>query len=432
MRNCQWPHRMLKPPTVYLDTNSGAPLGRETVRALLSFLESESDSGSQGVIPGNASSLHRFGRQAKKIIHDARFGIARSIGLTGSTDDSTGQVFTSSGTEANQLAIRSVLEPWLAWFEGTGTRPCWIVSSVEHDSVREMIPWFEDSGGEVRLLPVNRQGVIEFDPDLPQAKNSGIAPTAAPVLISVIWVQNETGVITDLNPILAAAAAHGIPVHVDAAQAWGKIPIQLDAPGEGGDLSPISYLTLSGHKIGALPGTGVLVYRSHPGRPPVLPPIRPMIRGKQESGNRGGTENLSGILSMGAAAGELRPLEWAEHIRPLRDRMEHEIQKRIPGTRIHGGETARVANTSNLGFDGIENDRTLVADLDLAGYAVSAGSACSSGVSEPSSVLLAMGVSAAQAVSAVRISLSDRTAWADLEGLIGALEKAVSGRRKTK
>ena len=177
------------------------------------------------------------------------------------------------------------------------------------------------------------------------------------------------------------------------------------------------FVCFSGHKIGALAGTGVLwLARGFP--------AQAIIPGKQEKGRRGGTENLAGIMTLGAAASELNPLSWASRVAPLRDRLQAEIGQRIPGTLVNGEKAPRIANTLSLSFEGIEGDGLVMA-LDLAGYSVSAGSACASGVLEPSHVLLAMGRSKAEAMAAIRISFVDELPWEHLEGFTAALEKII-------
>ncbi len=209
-------------------------------------------------------------------------------------------------------------------------------------------------------------------------------------MLSLLWVNNETGAVTDLERFSQWASNRGFLFHVDAAQAWGKIPMDVSQLGA-------HYVSVSGHKIGALPGTGALWIDRGVS-------VQSTICGKQEKGRRGGTENLIGILSLGAAAKDLNPVAWDEQVRPIRDRLENAIYARIDGTRINSRSAKRVANTINLSFEGVEGDGLVMA-LDLAGYSVSSGSACSSGVLEPSHVLMAMGRTPKQAMAAVRVSL---------------------------
>jgi cysteine desulfurase len=314
-------------------------------------------------------------------------------------------VFTSSGTEANQLAVRSVLESQFK----AGKAIHWVTTAVEHDSNRQLIQWVRSLGGQVTELAVDSAGQLS-ETGLEERLSSGVS------LISCIWVNNETGVITDLSLLSSLADRFGIPLHVDAAQAWGKLPLNLI------DLQA-QYVTFSGHKIGGLAGTGVL----WTGR---VPPMDPVIFGKQEKGRRGGTENLLGIIALGAAALEVEPISWAERVRPLRDRLEIEVCQRIPKTVVNGGSSSRVANTLNLNFEGVECDGLVMA-LDLAGFAVSAGSACSSGVLGSSHVLKAMGKTESQAMAAIRISLVDSMPWSELEAFVNAVDRAVQRMRNS-
>ena len=203
-----------------------------------------------------------------------------------------------------------------------------------------------------------------------------------------------------------------IPLHLDGAQAWGKIPIDVQTLGA-------QFLTLSGHKIGGLAGTGV-IWLERGSR------ISATLLGKQEKGRRRGTENLLGIIAAGSAASELDPLAWTARVAPLRDRLQSVISDRIPGTHVNGIQASRIANTLNLNFEGVEGDGLVMA-LDLAGYSVSSGSACASGVLEPSHVLLAMGRTKLQAMAAVRVSLVDEMPWENLEGFAVAWIRQCKG-----
>lgn len=386
---------MLAKAAIYLDSNAGAPL-RETVReALFSFFH-ESD-----VLIPNASSIHSHGRLAKRLLAEARERIAHSLGAK---TDPEQLIFTSSGTEANQLVVRSVLESPLR----EGRRPHWILTPVEHDSNRQLISWLEERGGSISYFPLTADGAPDVSA-LPQL----VRPET--VLVSAIWVNNETGVVTDAALLSSLSRKFSIPLHLDAAQAWGKIPIDLEKLGA-------QFLTLSGHKIGGLAGTGV-VWVERGNR------ISATLLGKQEKGRRGGTENLLGIVAAGTAASQIHAIEWSARVAPLRDRLQNVICERIPGTQVNGNGASRVANTLNLSFDGIEGEGLVMA-LDLAGYSVSSGSACSSGVLEPSHVLLAMGRTKQQAMAALRISLVDEMPWEVLEGFVVALERSAFRMRR--
>ncbi|NBU19959.1 cysteine desulfurase [bacterium] len=375
---------------IYLDSNAGSPLKSTVQEVLLSWLREPS------IIIPNSSSIHAHGRRAKKALAEARESIALSLG---STTDPEQLIFTSSGTESNQLVIQSVMQSAL----DQGIKPHWVTTPVEHDSNRQMIQWITQRGGSVTFLPIDDQGA-----PIALALRDLIRPET--VLVSVLWVNNETGVISPVEKIASICRKASITLHVDAAQAWGKLPIDLERLGA-------HWVTFSGHKIGALAGTG-LVWLARGQK------VHSLILGKQEKGRRGGTENTLGIIALGAAARSIDPLVWADRVMPLRDQLQQEIYNSIPGAFVNGGLGPRVANTLNLSFEGIEGDGLVMA-LDLAGYSVSSGSACASGVLEPSHVLMAMGKTKLQAMSAVRVSLADELPWNDLEKFCRVLKNTV-------
>lgn len=371
------------------------------MRAALEHLIQE-----EGVLGSNPSSVHAHGRLAKKYLTEARERVATSLGT--SPDD---LIFTSCGTEANQLVIRSVLEPRLT----SGKKPHWITTPVEHECNLKMQEWVRERGGSVSVLPVDSSGapiISEFA--------QLVRPETA--LVSVIWVNNETGVITDVETLARECQARGIPLHVDGAQAWGKIPVRLKELG-------VTYAAFAAHKIGALSGTGVLYLK--PGAE-----LAPLIQGKQERSRRGGTENLIGIVAAGAAAHALQDAAYWEAMAPggsverYRDRLQAVVTAHILSAVVNGGQARRVPNTLSLCFEGVEKDG-MVAALDLEGFSVSSGSACSSGVVEPSHVLLALGRSRGLASAGVRISISRETSWEDLERFVPALERVVTRFRKS-
>ncbi|HLE00191.1 MAG TPA: cysteine desulfurase family protein [Bdellovibrionota bacterium] len=381
----------------YLDSNSGAPLRPSVVEALRVFFEkAESFS--------NPSSIHSQGRKARSLMAGARESVAASLGITSRSSHAESIIFTSSGTEANQFAIRSVLEPRLL----RGEKPHWVTTAVEHDSTFQMIRWFEERGGTVATLPVDREGAFDA---------SALAALWRPetVLVSAIWVNNETGVISDIQALSKAVSARGGLLHLDAAQAWGKLPIDMKQTGA-------ALVSFSGHKIGALPGTGVLWAK--PGLP-----VSSVIYGKQERGRRGGTENLTGIVSLGAAARSIACEAWHSRVEASRNRLETALRERISGVIVNGSGAPRVANTSNLLFRGISGEGLVLA-LDLEGYSVSAGAACSSGTLEPSRVLMEMGRSKDEALSAIRISLADELSWEELDGFVSCLARVVERLRR--
>lgn len=398
---------MLEKVAIYLDSNAGAPLKPAVLEALLSGFGPGSRPGFRDncVIIPNPSSIHSHGRLGKRAIAEAKEKIAISLGFgPGKKTDLSQFHFTSSGSESNQTTIRSVFEPLF----DQGKTPHWITTAAEHDSNLQMVSWFENKGGQVSYLPLDSTGAPQI-----HCLESLIQPETA--LISVIWINNETGVITDVPSLVQVAKKFHIPLHLDAAQAWGKVNIDLTTLGA-------DWVTFSGHKIGAFAGIGVLWT-------PYVNKIRSTVFGKQDLGRRGGTENLIGIIGLGAAAATIEPEAWSLRVEALRDQLETEIIKKIPGVLVNGGRSRRVANTLNLSFEGLESEGLVMA-LDLEGYSVSAGSACSSGVVEPSAVLLAMGRTPAQAKAAIRVSLPDVMSWQLLEGFIDSLARIVARFRR--
>ncbi len=394
---------------IYLDANAGAPLRPEVVAKLREvlfqeFLQEKSGSSAAAASPSstslgslllpNASSIHSHGRRAKRWLAEARERIAQSLGPA---VDPEQLIFTSSGTEANQLAVRSELEVALK----RGGPVHWITTSVEHDCVIQLKAWAEARGIEVSLLPLDEAGAPQVG-----RLREWVRPGET-ALVSLLWVNNETGVMTDVALAASICRELQVPLHLDGAQAWGKLEIDLAALGA-------RWVAFSSHKIGAPAGVGVL----YAGRGAKTEAV---LLGKQEKGRRAGTENLLGIIATGAAAETLQPTAWQERVGPLRDRLEEWVRSRLPGVRVNGAGAARVANTLNLSFEGLGGEGLVMA-LDLAGYSVSSGSACSSGAIEPSHVLLAMGRSRDEATSAIRLSLHESTRWEELEGFGLALE----------
>lgn len=380
---------------IYLDSNAGAPLLLEVKQALLPFLELEDAKKTQ---LSNPSSPHEFGRRAKAALSHARIQVARSLGA-----EPEKILFTSSGTEASQTAIRAMLESRLL-----NQQPVhWITTRVEHDATLQMVTWLEARGGRVSYLPHDSQGRPRIE-----ALRDLLTPDTA--LVSVIWVNNETGVITDVAALAEICRACAVPLHLDGAQAWGKLPIalsELDA----------DFVSFSGHKLGALPGMGVL-YAKHR-----LADSARLFPGKQERGLRAGTENLLGAVAMGAAAATLNPDAFAKQLVLVRDRLAQEILQRLPEFSVNGADAPRVANTLSLSWCGQAGlfPAGLIPALDMAGFCVSAGSACGSGSPEPSHVLSALGRTRDQGLSSIRISLTRGQEWDRVSPFVDALERVV-------
>jgi cysteine desulfurase len=332
-------------------------------------------------LTGNASSVHGAGRAARKHVEDAREQVAALVGA-----EPAGVVFTSGGTEANNLAIRGTIQ-WSA-------KRRVLVSAVEHVSVLKSV-------AEPEIIAVDADGLIDLG-----VLDAALAVNDEAALVSVMLANNETGVIQPVAEVSALAHKHGALFHCDAVQAAGKIVIDIKALG-------IDMLTLSAHKIGGPQGVGALVSADDQ-------TLKPIVRGGgQERGRRAGTENLPGIAGFGVAAAEaLKELSGFADLSHWRDRIEADLA-RHQGVRIFGAGVSRLANTTCLTMPGVVAEQQLIA-LDLAGIAVSAGSACSSGKIEPSHVLAAMGINAEEAATAIRVSLGWNTTEQDVERFISA------------
>jgi cysteine desulfurase len=387
---------------VYMDANATTPLLPEVLETMRPYL---------GEQFGNASSVHRFGQQARAAVERARESVARLLGSRPAEI-----VFTSGGTEGDNLAIAGILGAHLA----TGTP--WnemhlITSAIEHHAVLITAQRLEKRGLRVTYLPVDRSGRVSPD-DVRRA----ITPQTR--LISVMLANNETGVLQPVTEIAQIAAAAGIPMHTDAVQAAGKIPIDVAGLG-------VPLLTISGHKMHAPQGTGALYVR----RGTLLEPL--FFGGNHERQRRAGTENLAGIAGLGRAA-EIALDGFAsnsvDEIAALRDRLEAGLLAVIPGSGLNGVDAngrpvARVPNTTSLWFDQVEGEALVIA-LDLKGLAVSSGAACSSGAIEPSHVLTAMGLTAAHARSSLRFSLGKHNTVADIDFALEVVPPTVARLRE--
>ncbi|MCC7273420.1 MAG: cysteine desulfurase [Alphaproteobacteria bacterium] len=350
--------------TAYLDHNASSPLRPEARDAMLAAMAEV----------GNPSSVHAFGRRARAAVEAARRAVAERVG-----GDPAWVVFTSGGTEANNLALRGAAGPVL-------------VSAVEHDSVRE-------AAGQPEAIPVDGDGIV----DLPWlARRLAAAP--APRLVSVMLAGNETGVVQPVAEVVRIAHRAGVPVHCDAAQAVGRIPVDMAALG-------VDLLTISAHKMGGPQGAGALVVRDGAR-------VASLLRGgRQENGRRAGTENVAAIAGFGAAAAAAVPDDG--RIAALRDELEARLQAAVPSARPFGAAAMRLPNTTCIAMPGVAAETQVIA-LDLAGVAVSAGAACASGKVRTSPVLAAMGIAPEAAGAAIRISLGWNSTAADVERCVAA------------
>jgi cysteine desulfurase len=350
----------------YLDYNATAPVRPAVIEAVRDALERM----------GNPSSVHRYGREARRALEHARELVAAMVGAAPAQ-----VVFTSGGTEANNQALRSVRGPVA-------------VSAIEHDSVLAAAP-------DAARIAVDAEGRLDL-----AALERELA-RASPVLVSVMLANNETGVIQPVREVVEVARRHGARVHADAVQAAGKLAIDIDALGA-------DFLTLSAHKFGGPQGVGALVVAK--GREPDA-----LLRGGgQERGWRPGTENLPGIVGFGRAC-ELATADadWWRRTAALRHRLEARLTRLAPAARVFGREAERLPNTTCITMPGVSNQTQLI-EFDLAGIAVSTGSACSSGKVGPSHVLAAMGVEPEAAASAIRISLGWASTADEVDHLIDA------------
>ena len=351
---------------VYLDNNATTRVLPEVAEAMLPFLTEHY---------GNPSSIHRFGSAVGERLADAREQVANLIGAT----DPIEIIFTSCGTEGDNAAIRGVLE-------ARPNKRHIVTTQVEHPAVLGLCQHLEKKGYRVTWLSVDENGGLD-------AEELRSALTDDTALVSVMWANNETGVIFPIEQIGAIVKAKGIPLHVDAVQAAGKIHLKVK------DL-PVDLMTISGHKFHAPKGIGALYVK----RGLTFPPF--MIGGHQERNRRGGTENVPGIIGMGKAAevASSRIDSDAARIRGLRDQLESLLLRSCPGSRVNGDVQKRLPNTCNISFRYLEGESILVL-LDQQGICASTGSACTAGSSEPSHVLRAMKVPPDWLQGAVRFSL---------------------------
>lgn len=360
---------MTTPHSVYLDYNATAPARPAVIDAMTETLR-------LGAI--NPSSVHAPGREARRRVEVARAQVAALVGV-----DADQVIFTGGGSEANNMVLT-----------GAG-RPRMLVSAVEHAAVLRTAL---TKAADCDVIAVNGDGVVDL-----AALETMLREDDAPTLVSVMAANNETGVLQPVAEVARIAHAQGALVHTDAVQAAGKIAIDFI----GWD---VDYMTLSAHKIGGPQGIGAVICRSRDS-------LRPMILGGgQEHGMRAGTENVAGIVGFGVAA-EMAGRELTDHARQmaaLRDDMEARLSDAVGELKILSQGAERLPNTSCLTMPGVRGDTQVMA-FDLAGIALSAGSACSAGKVEPSHVLEAMGIAADEAVTALRVSLGTGTSKAHMD-----------------
>lgn len=355
----------------YLDNNATTELAPEVLEVMVPLLR-------DGY--GNPSSVYALGRQAAKVLEDARVHVSA---LAGCREDEI--IFTSCGTESINTAIQSALslDP---------DKRHIITTAVEHSATIKLCEYLAQRGYEITWMPVDSSGMLDLD-----RLDGAIRPDTA--LVTLLWANNETGVLFPVHEIAEIVRKKKSLLHVDAVQAFGKLPISLADSG-------IHFLSASGHKIHAAKGVGALYVNRRI-------KFTPLLRGSQESGRRGGTQNLASIAGFGKAAelaaehiGSRQVLDW-------RNAFEEHMLSAVPGCTVNGDRAQRLPNTSNLSFDGVESEGALIL-LDEEGLCCSAGSACTSGSIHPSHVLKAMGFSNERARASLRFSFGRYNSQGDL------------------
>lgn len=369
---------------VYLDNNATTKPAPQVVEAMLPYLTD---------VYGNPSSVHRFGQRARQAIDEARAQIAALVHCAESE-----LLFTGGGTEAINTAIRGLLA-------GRAPRRRIVTTTVEHSATRELCAQLGKEEAEVVEVPVDLRGALDLDA-LRQAVTDDTA------LVTIMWANNETGVLFPVDQIAGICRAKRVPFHCDGTQAVGKIPIDALAAG-------IDAMSFASHKFHGPKGVGALFTRRGVRIRPLL------IGGPQERGRRGGTENVPGIVGMGKAAElAIENLPEMTRVAALRDRLESTILARIESASVNGRTDLRLANTTNIGFARLEAEAILLL-LSEQGICASAGAACSSGSLEPSHVLKAMGIDEKIAHGAIRFSLSKYTTEAEIDRALEVLPKVI-------
>jgi cysteine desulfurase len=365
---------------IYLDNNATTRPAPQVVEAMLPYLRE---------FYGNPSSVHRFGQRARQAIEEARHSVAQ---LTGCQDSEL--IFTGGGTESVNTAIRGLLA-------ARAPRRKIIISTAEHAATHELCSQLAKEGCEIVQIPVNH--VAEIDLEVFAA-----ALDEQTALVSLIWANNETGVIFPIAEIAAMCRKLRIPIHTDGTQAVGKIPVDITE-------MQIDAMSFAAHKFHGPKGVGCFFMRRGVRTRPLL------IGGPQERSRRGGTENVPGIVGAGAAAVlAQQSLPEMRRVQNLRDRLEKEILEHIPNTSVNGTREARLPNTTNISFARLEAEAILLL-LSEQGICASAGAACSSGSLEPSHVLKAMAIDPKIAHGAIRLSLSRYTTAEEIERTLSIL-----------
>jgi cysteine desulfurase len=373
---------------IYLDNNATTPVLPEVLDAMHPYFSEQF---------GNASSIHHHGQHTRAAVEDARESVAALLGC-----DASEIVFTSGGTEADNLAIAGLVNP--------GDHV--ITSSIEHHAVMLACKHLDVIGCELTVVPVDGRCLVD-----PDDVRSAVRPNTK--LISIMIANNETGVLQPVDEIGKTAADAGVYFHTDAVQAAAKVAIDVKRIG-------CHALSISGHKIHAPQGVGALYVKKGT-------PLRPLFYGgRHERSRRAGTENVPGIIALGKAAQIAKSgLDCGndKKMATMRDRLEQGILAQVEDATVNGDAAPRVPNTTNIRFDGIEGEAMVIA-LDLKGMAVSTGAACSSGAIEPSHVLISMGLTPSEARASIRFSLGKQTTEEDVDVALSLVPETVARLRE--
>ena len=372
---------------IYLDHAATTPMSPEVLAAYVSALS----------VVGNPSSIHSQGQNAKRMLEEAREQVAASVGA-----DAVEVTFTSGGTEAINLAIKGL---WWAR-NAASARPRMLIAAAEHHATIDAAAWLASTEGAiVEEVPVDSLGRIDLAA-LERMLGEDVA------LVSILWANNEVGTIQPIDEVVALASRFGIPVHCDAVAAYGYLPIDFHASG-------LAALSISAHKVAGPVGIGALVIAR-------TATIVPLIHGGNQQRARSGTQDAAGAVAFGVAAARAAAgIESRQiRLRELRDRLVAGIRSAVPTAILRGDPVERLPGNAHFTFPGCEGDSLLFL-LDVAGFSVSTGSACQAGVPEASHVLLAMGVSEADARGALRITLGTDTTEDEIDAFVAALPDAV-------
>ena len=381
----------------YLDHAATTPMLEEVIAAMSAAMTEV----------GNPSSLHAAGRKARRVVEEARERFAAAVAARPSE-----VIFTGGGTESDNLAVKGI---YLARQAADPARRRIIVSSVEHHAVLDAAQWLADhEGAEVVLLPVDEYGRVQ-----PESLASAIADDPAGVaLVSVMWANNEVGTVQPIRTLVEIAHRYDIPLHTDAVQAFGTLPVSFAASGA-------DAMTLTGHKIGGPYGVGALLLK----RDVACTPL--MHGGGQERDVRSGTIDTPGVIGLALAAelSSARRMETSNRLHELRTQLVNGVQAIVPEAVLNGDPADRLPGNAHLSFPGCEGDSLLML-LDARGIECSTGSACSAGVAQPSHVLIAMGADTQRARGSLRFSLGHTSTREDVQAVIDAIGPVVGRARK--